>query len=167
MATNLVYTKLGTAISFKDSGGSAVITLQNLAAVTGRKSALYDRGAGLSYPERYLVTAFFQFETAPIAAETVDLFLCQSDGTYIDGNMAAGDEAFTVVQKPNLRFIGSVYVQTNGADVNNIQRFEVTIQDRYFAVAVWNASAGDNLQNTANTCGVIFTPLIDEIQASA
>jgi hypothetical protein len=164
MATQDLLVKRGTPIVFKDSGGDAAITLQNLAYGAGRKSAMYDRGAG-SKPERYLVTTCFQHETAPQVGETVDTYLCQSDGTLIDGNLTANDEALVSAALPNLKSIGPTTVQVTTLKTNFIKRFVVEIHERYFAVGVWNGSSGDNLTNTANVCSVTFTPLTDELQA--
>jgi hypothetical protein len=166
MATQQVLATKLTPITFKDSGGDAVITLQNLATATGRKAALFDRGAG-SKPREYMVTAIMQCESTVVVGLTVDLYLCQSDGTYISGNLGTGDEAFPLVASPNVKLIGSVTTQVTTAKTNFIKRFEnVTIIERYFAPCAYNLT-GVNLTNTANTCIIIFTPVVDDIQAAA
>jgi len=61
---NKIYGAIETAVTFKESGGDAVITLKNLGYGAGRLSARYDRGAG-SKPRLYKCRAVMQWETAP------------------------------------------------------------------------------------------------------
>jgi len=161
--TQKIYRAIETAITFKDSGGDAAITLQNLGFGAGRISARYDRGAG-SKPMRYKWKAVVQFETAPAVGETVDLYKAESDGTYADGNVGSSDAALTSGQKKNLTLIGQVVAQTADAATNFIASGICMIWERYFSLGVWNASAGDNLKNTANVSVVTFTPMPDELQ---
>lgn len=159
-----VYRAVETALTFKDSGGDVVISLLNLAAGAGRVSARVDRGAG-SKPTRYKVRAVVQFETAPIVGEQVEVYIAESDGTYADGVVGAADAALTSGQKSNLGPPAAVTLaQTTGTGTDFVASGIVDIYDRYFSVAVWNGSAGDNLKNTANACVIILTPMPDEIQ---
>jgi len=160
---NKIYRAVETALTFKESGGDAVITLLNLAFGVGRISAQYDRGAG-SKPALYKWKGVFQFETAPIVGERVEIYIAESDGTYIDGNVGAADAALVAAAKPNLKLIGIVTVQTTDVATNFIASGLCTIYERYFSVGVWNASAGDNLENTANVNLVTLTPMPDEVQ---
>ena len=160
---NKIYRALETPLTWKDSGGDAVITLQNLAAGAGRVGAQYDRGAG-SKPERGQVRAVIQFETAPVVGETVEIWLFQSDGTYQDGVVGTSDAALTSDKRRNGTYVGSVIVDTTATATNIIRSFETTLIDRYFSPGVWNGSAGDNLENTANACAIIITPIAAEIQ---
>ena len=160
---NKVYRAVETALTFKDSGGDAVITLQNLGKGAGRISAVYDRGAG-SKPRLYKWRAVVQFETAPVVGEQVEIMLSESDGTLADGVVGAADAALTSGQKLNLQTIGIVRAQTTDTATNFIASGMCLINDRYFSVGVWNGSAGDNLEDTANVSQVVFTPMPDEIQ---
>lgn len=161
---NLIYTKRETPIVFRDSGGDAVITLQNLGFGAGRVSARYDRGAG-SKPKLYTVTGIFQYETAPQLGEAVEVYLFQSDGTYVDGNIGTTDAALTSDKRRNGLPILFVVADTTATGTNIIRRaVNVEIVDQYFSVGVWNASTGDNLRNVANTSLLIFTPQPDEVQ---
>lgn len=167
MATNKVYIAEGTTLTFKGSGGDAVITLANLAFGTGRVSAQYDRGAS-ARPKRYKWRAVMQFDTAPVVGETVEIWLFTSrNGTIIDGTVGASDAAFTSAKKPNGILMGVVTVETTSTATNNIASGVIDIYDRYISVGVWNGSAGDNLQNTANVSYVELTPFPDDIQAAA
>lgn len=160
---NKIYRASETAITFKDSGGDAVITLQNLAFGAGRISAQYDRGTG-SKPARYKWKAVFQFATAPELGEVVELYLAESDGTYVDGTVGTADAALTTDKRRNLRPIGAVIADTTSTATNVIGSGIVEIWERYFSVGVWNAADAENLQNTANVNLIIFTPMPDEIQ---
>lgn len=160
---NKVYRAVESAITFKDSGGSAVITLQNLGFGAGRISARYDRGAN-SLPARYRWRAVMQFETAAVVGELVEIYLAPSDGTYVDGNIGTADAALTTDKRRNLDLIGVVVVDTTSTATNITASGICYIWDRYFSVGVWNASAGDNLENTSNASLVEFVPMPDEVQ---
>jgi len=159
-----VYRAVETPIVFRDSGGDVVITLNNLGFGAGRVSARYDRGAG-SLSESHEVTGVFQFETAPALGEAVELYLFQSDGTYMDGTLGTSDAALTADKRRNGILIGAVIVDTTSTATDIIARFQnVPITSRYYSIGVWNASAGDNLENTANASRVIVTPMPPEVQ---
>lgn len=160
---NKVYYNPESTITFKDSGGSAVLTLQNLGFGAGRISARYDRGSGAK-PMRHRWTAVIQFETAPIVGETVEIYIAPSDGTYADGNIGTSDAALTSDKRRNLKLIGTVVVDTTAAATDIVRSGTCEIVSRYFSTGVWNASAGDNLENTANASVIIFEPIPDEIQ---
>ena len=65
-----VYRATETPITFRDSSGDVVLTLNNLGFGAGRVSARYDRGAG-SLAESHEVTGVFQFATAPALGEAI------------------------------------------------------------------------------------------------
>jgi hypothetical protein len=159
-----VYRAVETPIVFRDSGGDRVLTLQNLGFGAGRVSAQYDRGSG-SLAEPHEVIGVFQFETAPALGEAVELYLFQSDGTYMDGTLGTSDAALTADKRRNGILIGAVIVDTTSTATDIIARFQnVPITSRYYSIGVWNASAGDNLENTANASRVIVTPMPPEAQ---
>jgi hypothetical protein len=159
-----IYRATETPITFRDSSGDVVMTLQNLAFGAGRVSAQYDRGAG-SKAKLHEVIGVFQFETAPVIGEAIEIYLFQSDGTYVDGNVGTSDAALATAKRNNGILIGSVIVDTTSTSTDIVGRFlDVPITSRYYSIGVWNASAGDNLKNTANTSRVIVTPMPDESQ---
>lgn len=160
---NQVFRALGTPTVFRDSSGDVVITLQNLAFGAGRVSARWDRGAG-SLPRLYEWRAVVQFETAPALNEVVEIYLFDSDGTYMTGTLGTSDAALTAAKKVNGKLIGTVVVDTTSVTTDIIASGMCWINSRYISVGVWNASAGDNLENTANASRVILTPMADEIQ---
>lgn len=161
---NKVYRAAETAITFRDSGGDVVLSLQNLGFGAGRVSARYDRGAG-SLAKLHEVIGVFQFESAPIVGEPIEIYLFQSDGTYMDGTLGTADAALSSDKRRNGILIGSVVADTTSTGTDIIGRFlDVPVTSRYYSIGVWNGSAGDNLKNTANTSRVIVTPMPDEIQ---
>ena len=109
--------------------------------------------------------AVFQYETAPQIGEVIELYLFQSDGTYVDGTVGTADAALTSDKRRNGMFIGSVVCDTTSTSTDIVARFQdVPISSRYYSIGVWNASSGDNLKNTANTSRVIVTAMPDEVQ---
>lgn len=160
---NEILRVLGTTLSFRDSGGDATLTLQNLAFGAGRVSARYDRGAG-DKPRIYHWRAVVQFETAPIVGELVEIYLFESDGTYMDGTLGTSDAALGTDKRKNGKLIGVVVVDTTSTGTDIVASGMCLINERYFSIGVWNGSAGDNLKNTANTSRVNLTPVHDEIQ---
>lgn len=166
MTTQKVYRASEAPITFKDSGGSAVITLANLGFGAGRVSARHDRGAG-SQPRRFKWRGVFQFETAPALGEIIEIHIFESDGTSMDGTLGTADAALTSDKRRNATTSLFVKVDTTSTGTDIIGSGTVEIEDRYFSVGVWNASAGDNLKNTANVNSITFTPMPDDIQAAA
>jgi hypothetical protein len=160
---NAIYRGVGTTLSFRDSGGDAVLTLQNLAFGAGRVSARYDRGAG-SLPRVYEWRGVMQFETAPVVGELVEIYLFESDGTYMDGTLGTSDAALGSDKRKNGKLIGVVVVDTTSVTTDIVASGLCLINARYFSVGVWNGSAGDNLENTANASRVNLTPYFDEVQ---
>ncbi len=160
---NKIYYAPESALTFKDSGGSAVLALQNLGFGAGRISARYDRGAG-SKPARYRWRAVIQFETAAVVGELVEIYLAPSDGTYMDGTLGTSDAALTADKRRNLDLIGVVVVDTTSTATGIVASGICYIWDRYVSVGVWNASAGDNLENTANASFIELMPVPDEVQ---
>lgn len=160
---NKVYTAPETTITFRDSAGDVVMTLQNLATGAGRVSARYDRGAG-SKPKLHEVTVVIQQESNGTAGEVIEVYLFQSDGTYMDGTLGASDAALTTDKRRNGMLIGVVVIDNTTNSVDVVARFtDVPITSRYYSLGVWNATAV-SLKNTANTSRIIVTPIPDEVQ---
>lgn len=161
---NKIYRATETPITFRDSSGDVVLSLQNLGFGAGRVSARYDRGAG-SQPRLHKIRGIFQFESAPALGEQIELYLFESDGTYMDGTLGTSDAALSSDKRRNGILIGCVIVDTTSTSTDIVASFSnVPILDRYYSIGVWNGSAGDNLKNTANTSRVIVTPMPDEVQ---
>jgi len=164
--SNKIYRAIETPVVFRDSGGDVVISLLNLAFGAGRVSAQKDRGAG-SLPAFHEIIGVFQFEssTGTLIGTAIEIWLFQSDGTYVDGTVGTSDAALTSDKRRNGMLIGSVIGDTESAATDIVGRFmNVPITSRYYSIGVWNAATADNLENTSNACRVIVTPMPDEIQ---
>jgi hypothetical protein len=168
MATQKIYATAGTPATFKDSGGTVVITLQNLANTVGRISAQWDRGAGASLPIRHRVRCVFPFQATHtvVVGTWVSVYMATSDGTNIDGTVGAADAALTANQALNLKLIGIVVVDAVAADQKITGTFDVDIYERYVSIGVMNNTA-DHLQDDANACIITITPYPEDIQAAA
>jgi hypothetical protein len=164
VVANLIYRAVETTLSFRDSGGDAVLTLQNLSAGAGRVSARYDRSTG-SKPRLYEWRAVMQFNTAAVVGELVEIYLFESDGTYMDGTLGSSDAALGSDKRKNGKLIGVVVVDTTSTATDIVASGMCVINARYFSVGVWNGSAADPLQNTSNASRVNLTPVPDEVQA--
>jgi hypothetical protein len=159
---NLIYMLPGTPITWKDSGGDKVITAQNLAFGAGRVGAQHDRGAGAK-AKLHEICVVCQWTASPAVGDALNLFLLESDGTFIDDNVGASDAALSV--QPVSGFVGSVIAKSASGATNFIARFrDYPLTQRYVSPALWNASATKNLQNTANVTCIIITPNPDQIQ---
>ena len=158
-----IYRAVETSITFRDSAGDVVISLNGLANAAGRVSARYDRGAG-SKPKLHEVKAVIQVNATVVAGVAVEIYLFQSDGTYADGTVGTADAAFLTDKRRNGLLIGAVIADQTAATVDMIATFQdVPISSRYYSVGAWNAS-GVALQATANACRIIVTPMPDEVQ---
>ena len=161
-----VYRATETPIVFRDSGGNRVLTLQNLGFGAGRVSEQYDRGSG-SLAELHEITGVFQFETTTgtLVGTAIEIYLFQSDGTYMDGTLGTSDAALTADKRRNGILIGAVIGDTESVATDIVARFQnVSITSRYYSIGVWNAATADNLENTANASRVIVTPMPPEAQ---
>ena len=86
---NKVYQRDETAITWKDSGGTNVITLNNLATVSGRQGALHDFGTA-ARAHRFAWRFKTEFATAPVVGEPVRIYMKTSDGTDPDNDDGTG-----------------------------------------------------------------------------
>lgn len=161
---NKIYRATETPTTFKDSGGSAVITLNGLALGSGRVSAQVDRGAG-SLAQLHEVIAVVQWTSAPTLGDATEVYLYQSDGTYVDGNVGAVDAAISSDKRKNGMLIGVVICDVATGSVNMVARFQnVPISSRYYSIGIWNGSGTKALLASANVSTVIVTPMPPEIQ---
>lgn len=161
---NKQYVARETSIQFTDSSGDIALTLNNLAAGAARISTQKDLGAG-STPGLFTVRGVMEFDSAPAQGEVVDIYISTSDGTDPDGQEGVTDAAVgDVGSLDNMMFVGSVVCTTATVDHQFTASFTVPISTRYYSIVVYNRSAADNLQATANTSWVIVTPVPPEIQ---
>jgi hypothetical protein len=156
------YTAQETPITFQDASGSALMTLINLAAATGRISAKYDRGAG-SIATRYLLRAKFEKGVASVVGEAIRVYIFTSDGTSADGGIGTADGVLIANTALGAFLTLPVIVNTVSTNTPITQSFEVEIPTRYFSVGVMNSTTG-LLRNTSNSCVISLTPIPPESQ---
>lgn len=164
-AANLVYVEREAAIAFQDTAGDITLTLNALGDNEARISAQKDLG-GTTNAEYYEVRAVIEWDAAPIAGETCDIYIVTSNGTDPDGQGGTSDAAFPLVNLVNANYVGSVVAHTAAADTQFTASFITRITTRYFSVVVHNnaQTAADNLQATNDTSWVIVTPIPPELQ---
>lgn len=160
--SNLVYTLLGTPITFKDSGGTYGLSLNGLAAGIGRISERADKGTG-AQPSWFAWRATMQIDTTGVAGEFVRVYLSTSDGTRPDGEVGAADAALTEDQASHCQLLGHVALNPVDATSNLTTSGICHIPTRYFSIGVF-APDTDALEATANVSHVTLTPIPDEIQ---
>lgn len=162
---NNVYVSPETAITFKASGGSAVLTMTSLANGAGRVSAQIDRGAG-AHAAKYLVEVQTKSGTAMTVGGTLQVYLAmaQADATQPDGAVGQVDAALTSIeQRRNLLLacIAEAPVTTSGAQLK--ASGEVVVSARYVSVVPVN-ELGAALSATASDHIITLTPIPDQIQ---
>ncbi len=162
---NKIYKIDETSITWTDTTGDLVMTLNNLAAGAGRQGAVKDLGAGGTARSRhYRWRCIVQQDTAGVVGEIIRVYLKFGDGTYYDNDDGTGDIAVSAEDKlNNLTLIGILRVDEAVADVNISKSGSVLISSRYVMPVIWNETA-DNLQATNDINKFILTPDPDEIQ---
>ena len=160
---NLIYQNDEAAISWQETSGTAVITLNNLAAGAGRQGALHDLSAAARSP-RFAWRYFCQFATAPVVGEAVRIYLKTSDGTHPDNDDGTGDAAVSAEDKlRNLDQIGTLTVDQAAIGIIMVKSGFVLLPHQWVAPVIWNATA-DNLVATNNLNGFSLTPAPLEVQ---
>ena len=160
---NLVHQNEGTILSWKDSGGDYVMSLQNLATVSGQQGARHDFGVAARSP-RFAWRLGVEFETQPVLNEFIGIYAKTSDGTDPDNDDGTGDAAVSAEDKlSNLSRIGTLLVDEAIVDVQMAKSGIILLPHRYFQPVVWNFTV-DSLQNTANINVFTLTPVPFEIQ---
>jgi len=169
MATQAVYEKRGTSVTFTNTGGDKLLNGKNLAAGAGRLSAFTDLGDGAK-PGWYEVRAKTGWTASPAVTDYMRVALFSSDGTNSDAGVAydaTNDAALTLAQI-NAASIVCTPVQAHTADANaKGSSSMVWISSRYVAAGVYNASATKTLLNTDGATAIILTPVYPDIQAAA
>ncbi len=181
MATPLDYWKIepGTAVVWATSGAATpltetnLLTLNNLAAASGRMGAAVDLGA--QWEEEMFVALWAQTGTAPTAGLTVELYMASShDNTNWPGKVTGSDAAYPTTVAANKLQLGppaSVLVAT--ADANTLLKQAPAIwrpAGRYVVPVVVNLldQGFHNDGTPANHQGmVIMVPRRYEMQATA
>ncbi len=160
---NLIHQNQGTIITWKESGGTNVITLNNLGAGAGRQGAEHDFGTDARSP-RFAWRLGVEFETQPVVGEIVRIYAKTSDGTDPDNDDGTGDAAVSAEDKlNNLTQIGTLVVDEAVVDIQMATSGLILLPHKIFAPVIWNATA-DNLQATNNINVFSLAPVPLEVQ---
>lgn len=164
---NKIYTNHETTITWRDSGGTELMTLASLAAGAGRNGALHDRGAA-PRATKYHWKFFCQFNTTPVVDEVVEIYLREGGvaaaverPTNDDGT---GDVALSSTNKlKNLKLLSALTVDE--ASTAAVMSVEGTFRSaaRHLGPVIMNQAA-DALHATAANNGFDLTPIPDEVQ---
>ena len=150
---------LGTPITWRDSGGTAAITLASLADGAARKGARVDLGANFSASYALYLTVVTG--TTPLEGSVVEVYFGESpDNTLFPGGLASGDGAFTLgTNELNLRQIpgpSAFVLQPASAGTTCTQGpFLYRPTGRYVQPVVVNRSGGSTALSA--TAGHIIT----------
>lgn len=169
MTTQAIYEKRGTSITFLNTGGDKTLGMRNLGFGVGRLSAFVDRGAGAA-PEWIDFRAFCSWVANPTAGEICYVAVVQSDGTHCDAGVAyhaTNDAAITLAAFNALPGICNPIIAHTADTGEKGSSSRRVVSSRYYAVAVFNASAAKNLTDSDGVSGVIATPVFPDIQAAA
>lgn len=147
----------GTAVQWRDSGGTEVMTLASLADDAGRAGAKHDFGS--PWPTRARLEFECVFTTAPTAGERVDLYWASSsDGTNFDAEVTGSDAAFTEADAVRLDLIGALIV-TN--DTNTQRDSWIFYLPARYGVPVVINKGGYAFSATASNNKLNVVPLTD------
>jgi hypothetical protein len=162
---NAVYQKAAASVTWTDTTGDLAMTLNNLAAGTGRQGAEKDWGVlTTARPTLYHFRLVVQQETTGVVGETIELYWKSGDGTDYDNDDGTGDAALSAEDKlKNLKFLGVAQVDEAAADVDISIEGYFRDFNRNGMPVLFNNTA-DNLQATDNVNKIVVTPIFDEIQ---
>jgi len=169
MATNAVYEKRGTSLTWTNTGGDKLLNARVLATATGRLGAFYDRGAGAA-PGWYEVRSYTAWVSNPALTDQLTIGIFQSDGTHQDAGVAyhaSNDAALALVALNTCPIVGGVIVAhtADTAEKGTVQVVHIT--SRYFAPGVYNTSATKTLVDSDGGTAIVVTPIYPDIQAAA
>lgn len=162
--TNNILIVDGSAVTFKESGGTYTWTPKNIANGAGRLSAQADLGATTRY-QWYRWVLVTKFQTATLN-NIIRAYLSEASSaatTYQDGGVGISDAALsveTLVATP-AKLLGPLVIHS--AAGTNVWSGKVRIISRYVSVSVWNAS-GVALTNTAGDHEFRLEPINDQVQ---
>ena len=154
---NAIKQNAGTVTTWKDSGGTLVLTFKGLATGVGRQGATKDFGvAAVTTRFNWRCMVHFDTATTPVVGETVDIYLKTGDGTNWDNDDGEGDIALSNTDKlKNLHFLGSIVVDEAAVDVPMSASGTIEITAREIAPVIVNSTA-DTLDDDASPTDSLF-----------
>lgn len=167
MTTNKIYATPGTSVTFTKSGGDVVFTLDDTVDLgNGQSSAVWDRGAGPSYPILYKWEFYCKWVATPALNDVCRLYLYDAQAATGSRDLSGDGDVTPETKFGNYKLLGQTIVSV-AADQVFYACGLVAIYGRYVNLGVWNASATKDLNATDNVSKVILTPMPDDIQAAS
>lgn len=149
----------GTIVTWTSSGGDEVLTLTSLANAAARQGDEHDFGA--TFPQLVRIELVVDFDAAPTAGLTMDVYWASSDdGTNYDAECTGGDAAFAAADLPRVKWVGSL-VASNDTDPQRAS-WLYFLPSRYGVPVVRNAS-GQALTGTGTDQILTVTPIVGDI----
>jgi hypothetical protein len=164
---NKIYVAPETVVSWKNTGGTEILTLTSLGASGGcRIGEEHDFGSA-SHARKYGIRLRTKFATEPVLREIIEVFIARGDGTYRDGDIGGSDAALTIDSTDDRTLamlpvmMNLVYHQDSTEEFIYYGEFECGF--RYLSPVVVNQTA-DALSATAADHELMIWPLPDEVQ---
>ena len=160
---NAVLQQRGTPVTFRSVAGTVAFSPGGTDYATGHQSALWDRGDA-PQAEDYEWRAKVMLVAGGGLGQTIDFYMATSDGAITDGDVTAGNVAFTDSDAlPNMLWMGSVVVDnTAGTTINASGVFSMTGQ--LGVLVLWNNTTAETLAAGVGDHEVIVTPVYPEVQ---
>lgn len=159
--TNDILMTQGTTITWTSGGGDEVLTLTSLADGDGRAGDEHDFTA--TFPALVRIELLVDFNAAPTAGNTVDVYWASSDdGTNYDGECTGSDAAYnSEADMKRLHYVGSL-AASNDTDPQRAS-WVFALPARYGLPVISNQS-GQALTATGTDQVVTVTPLVAQVQ---
>ena len=165
MATSKAYLLAETAITWKDTGGTNLLTLTSVADSAGRQGAQHNFGTAARSPE-YSWRAYARVAVAATVGQRIRVYWKTSDGTNPDNDDGTGDIALSSVDKlNNLLYLGAIIVDEAATGVTFVASGDVYLPHQYGQPVFFNDS-GQALSATAADHGFSLTPVPIQGQAT-
>jgi len=165
MATSKAYLLPETAITWKNTGGTELLTLTSVAAGAGRQGALHDFGTAARAPD-FAWRAWVKMATTPAVRERIKVYWKSSDGTNPDNDDGTGDIALSAEDKlKNLMFLGSIVIDQASTAPVFVASGDVYLPHRHGCPVFFNDTA-DALSSTATDHGFSLVPVPIQGQAT-
>lgn len=155
--------KLKTAITWRSTGGTELLTGTSLASGSGRQGAYHDFGTA-ALARRGKLRVFLKPGATRVVGELIGIYWLSGDGTHYDNDDGTGDIAVSSIDKlRNPTFLGYIEIDENAAVDMSIVIPDFLVPERYGAPLLWNYTA-NSLSATATDFGADFEPMADENQ---
>jgi hypothetical protein len=166
MTTNAIYSKSGSAITYKDANGTYVFTMKDAVDLgNGQSSAIGDLGA-TPRPFDYSWEARMKWVSNAALGDVVRIYAYCSDVSG-EADLVADGDVTLETKFGNFALIGQVTCTVAASDQYFYGAGVITLPRRYLVLGVWNASATKDLNATSEACVIKLTPIYPDVQAAA